>query len=391
MAAEHGVDLEDVPGTGPGGKVTKEDVEAFLAATGEAVETAAPTAGARALGFISPAVGRLAAEMGVDLSQVIGTGADGRITKKDVLAYVATPAPRGEPARAAEPELAPWERPGTGDLFKPTDEMGRETEPNAPRATPAPARPAAPKPAAVSAGPAGQDSDLVPMSAIRRSIAKHMVLSKQTSPHVTTVMEADLTRVVKARERLKGDFERQGARLTFTPFFLQAIVAALKAVPEANSTFTEEGLLVHRRVHLGMAVAIPDGLIVPVIRHADEKSLLGLARAVNDLAERARSKKLAPEEVQGATFTLTNHGTAGSLFATPVINQPQAGILGVGAIQKRPVVISKGHPLLPDAEDALVIRPMAYLSFTFDHRVLDGQGADGFLAAVKSNLENYKA
>jgi 2-oxoglutarate dehydrogenase E2 component (dihydrolipoamide succinyltransferase) len=228
------------------------------------------------------------------------------------------------------------------------------------------------------------------MSAIRRSIAKHMVVSKQTSPHVTTVMEADLTRVVKARERLKGDFERQGTRLTFTPFFLQAIVAGLKAKPEANSSFTEDGLLVHRRIHLGMAVAIPDGLIVPVIRDADEKSLLGLARAVNDLAERARAKKLAPDEAQGGTFTLTNHGTAGSLFATPVINQPQAGILGVGAIQKRPVVISKGHPLLPDAEDALVIRPMAYLSFTFDHRVLDGQGADGFLAAVKAFLEDYK-
>ncbi|MCU0509719.1 MAG: 2-oxo acid dehydrogenase subunit E2 [Anaerolineae bacterium] len=384
LAAEHGVDLGDVPGTGPGGRVTREDVEAFLAATGD--EEAAPQpAGGRGVGFISPAVGRLAAEMGVDLSQVVGTGAGGRVTKKDVLAYVATPSPRGDtPARSSDADLPPWERPGTGDLFKPTDEMGREPEPSAPPA----ARPAA---AAKPSTPAASgESDLVPMSAIRRSIAKHMVVSKQTSPHVTTVMEADLTRVVKARERLKGDFERQGTRLTFTPFFLQAIVAGLKAKPEANSSFTEDGLLVHRRIHLGMAVAIPDGLIVPVIRDADEKSLLGLARAVNDLAERARAKKLAPDEAQGGTFTLTNHGTAGSLFATPVINQPQAGILGVGAIQKRPVVISKGHPLLPDAEDALVIRPMAYLSFTFDHRVLDGQGADGFLAAVKAFLEDYK-
>jgi pyruvate/2-oxoglutarate dehydrogenase complex dihydrolipoamide acyltransferase (E2) component len=392
LAAEHGIDMQEVPGTGPGGRVTREDVEAFIAAMGDEDEPAPQPSGGRSLGFISPAVGRLAAEMGVDLSQVVGTGAGGRITKKDVLAYIATPAPRGEaPARAAEPEMAPWERPGTGDLFKPTDEMGREPEAEAPRAAPAPvvARPAIKAPAPPP-GAAPQDSELVPMSAVRRSIAKHMLFSKQTSPHVTTVMEADLTRIVKARERLKGDFERQGARLTFTPFFLQAIVAALKAKPEANSTFTEEGLLVHRRIHLGMAVAIPDGLIVPVIRDADEKSLLGLARAVNDLAERARGKKLAPEEVQGGTFTLTNHGTAGSLFATPVINQPQAGILGVGAIQKRPVVISKGHPLLPDAEDALVIRPMAYLSFTFDHRVLDGQGADGFLAAVMAFLEDYK-
>lgn len=388
LASEHGVDLGDVPGTGPGGRVTREDVEAFLAATGD---EEAPSQGdsSRSVGFISPAVGRLAAEMGVDLSQVVGTGAGGRITKKDVQAYVATPAPRGEAAgRAAEADLPPWERPGTGDLFKPTDEMGREGETPTPQ--PVPPAPRPPVRAATATTSGGAESDLVPMSAIRRSIAKHMVLSKQTSPHVTTVMEADLTRVVKARERLKGEFERQGARLTFTPFFLQAILAGLKVKPEANSSFTDDGLLVHRRIHLGMAVAISDGLIVPVIRDADERSLLGLARAVNDLAERARSKKLAPDETQGGTFTLTNHGTAGSLFATPVINQPQAGILGVGAIQKRPVVISKGHPLLPDAEDALVIRPMAYLSFTFDHRVLDGQGADGFLAAVKGFLENYK-
>jgi 2-oxoglutarate dehydrogenase E2 component (dihydrolipoamide succinyltransferase) len=386
LAAEHGIDLEDVPGTGPGGRVTREDVEAFLAATGEEETAALSSAEGRSGGFISPAVGRLAAEMGVDLSQVVGTGAGGRVTKKDVLAYVATPSPRGDtPARSRDADLPPWERPGTGDLFKPTDEMGREPAPGAP-----PAAAARPSPSIVKPPAPGAESNLVPMPAIRRSIAKHMVLSKQTSPHVTTVMEADLTRVVRARERMKGDFERQGTRLTFTPFFLQAIVAGLKAVPEANSSFSEDGLLVHRRIHLGMAVAIADGLIVPVIRDADEKSLLGLARAVNDLAERARTKKLAPEEAQGGTFTLTNHGTAGSLFATPVINQPQAGILGVGAIQKRPVVISKGHPLLPDAEDALVIRPMAYLSFTFDHRVLDGQGADGFLAVVKAFLEDYK-
>lgn len=234
------------------------------------------------------------------------------------------------------------------------------------------------------------DFDLVPLNALRRSIAKHMVVSKQTSPHVTTVMEADMTRVVQARERLRGEMERQGVRLTFTPFFLQAIIAGLKAVPEANSSFSEDGLLLHRRIHLGVAVAVPDGLIVPVIRDADEKSLLGLARAVNDLAERARTRRLAPDDVQGGTFTLTNHGTSGSLFATPIINQPQAGILGVGAIQKRPVVISRGHPLLPDTEDMLAIRPMVYLSFTFDHRILDGQAADGFLAAVKGYLEDYK-
>lgn len=382
LAAEHGIDLADVPAAAPGGKVTREDVEAFLAATSSLGEDALQADAPRGLGFISPAVGRLAAEMGVDLAQVVGTGAGGRITKKDVLAYLAAPAPRGGESLgrpSAVQELPPWERPGSGDLFKPTEEMGHEE--------PVPVQSSAPG----STRPTGLafDSELAPMSAIRRSIAKHMVASKQTSPHVTTVMEADLMRVVQARERLKGEFERQGVRLTFTPFFVQAIVAGLKAVPEANSSFMDDGLLVHRRIHVGMAVAIAEGLIVPVIRDADERSLLGLSRAVNDLAERARAKQLAPDEVQGGTFTLTNHGTAGSLFATPIINQPQAGILGAGAIQKRAVVLSKGHPLLPDAEDVIAIRPMAYLSFTFDHRVLDGRSADAFLESVVAHLETY--
>lgn len=383
MAAEHGIALADVPGTGPGGRVTKEDVEAFLAATGQALEPSAGTElGRREVGFISPAVGRLAAELGVDLSQVVGTGAGGRITKKDVLAYVAAPSPR--PAVPAGPaELPPWERPGTGDLFKPTEEMGP--------AAPTPSVPSLPSGPLAPAPSAPTDSELVPLSTIRRAIAQHMVLSKHTSPHVTTVMEADLTRVLQVREKLRGEFEHQGVKLTLTPFFVQAIVAGLRAVPEANSTFTENGLLLHKRIHIGMAVAIPDGLIVPVIRDADEKSLLGLARAVNDLAERARAKKLRPDEVQGGTFTLTNHGTAGSLFATPIINQPQAGILGVGAVQKRVVVLSKGDSLLPGPDDTIAIRPMVYLSFTFDHRILDGQAADGFLLAVKRFLEGYTA
>ncbi len=287
-----------------------------------------------------------------------GTGEGGRITKKDVQAFAAggqARQPRRLPRPAAPEELPIWERPGSGDLFKPTEGYGEPETAAAPASPPAPAQQPAPSPrppqaaerAAVPAAP-GAESEVVPLSNIRRSIAKHMVLSKQTSPHVTTVMEADLTRVVQARERFRRDFERQGTRLTFTPFFLQAIVAGLKAVPEANSSFREDALLVHRRIHIGMAVAIADGLIVPVIRDADEKSLLGLARAVNDLAERARARQLQPDEVQGGTFTLTNHGTAGSLFATPIINQPQAGILGVGAIQKRPVVISRGSAVLPD-------------------------------------------
>ena len=355
MAAEHGVDLAQVKGTGPAGRVTKEDVAAH-------VQAAAPRA-PQSVGFISPAVARLVAESGVDLAQVPGTGEGGRVTKKDVEHFVA----------AGPAELPPWERPGSGDLFKPTEAQGAAPRPAPTRALP----------------PAPGDSMVTPLSAIRRSVAVHMAASVHTAPHVTTVMEADMTGIVQARERLRAEFARGGVRLTFTPFLAQAIIAGLRAVPVVNSSFTEEGLRVHRRIHLGMAVAIADGLIVPVIRDADALSLLGLARAVNDLAERARSKQLKPEEAQGGTFTLTNHGTAGSLFATPIINQPQAGILGVGAIRKRPIVVGGGHPLLPDVADAIAIRPMAYLSFTFDHRVLDGQEADSFLEAVVRFLGGY--
>ncbi len=216
-----------------------------------------------------------------------------------------------------------------------------------------------------------------------------MVQSKRTAPHVTTVFDCDLTAVVRHRYAHKDAYARDGVDLTFTPYFIASIVAALKQHPLANSSWTEQGVLLHRGIHVGLAVAIPDGLIVPVIKNADSYSLLGLARAVNDLAQRARSSKLAPDEIQGGTFTLTNHGISGSLFATPIINQPQTGILGVGRIHKAPVVISRGHPLLPDAEDAIAIRPIAYLSFTFDHRILDGASADAFVSAVKTALEAY--
>ena len=310
----------------------------------------------RTLGFISPVVGRLAGELGVDLSQISGTGVGGRVTKKDVLAYAATSVPY-EPLSSSDAQL-----PVTESLV--------------------PGHPSAETPDLV-------DSTTLPLSPMRQAIARHMVLSKQTAPHAATVMEADMTSIVRARERLRGEFERQDVRLTFTPFFIQAIVAGLKAVPEANSSFTDDALLIHRRLHIGIAVAISDGLIVPVIRDAGEKSLLELARAVDDLAGRARTKRLTPEEVQGGTFTLTNHGTGGSLLAMPILVQPQAGILGVGAIRKRPVVVTRGHPLLPDPDDAIAIQPTAYLSFTFDHRVLDGAGADRFLMAVKDFLEGY--
>jgi 2-oxoisovalerate dehydrogenase E2 component (dihydrolipoyl transacylase) len=193
-------------------------------------------------------------------------------------------------------------------------------------------------------------------------------------------MEADLSKVAKHRVGNKATFERDGVNLTFTAYFLSAVVAGLKAYPLTNSSWSDEGLLVHKNINLGMAVSLgEDGLIVPVIKNADNLSLLAMARSVNDLANRARNKKLQPDDVRGGTFTLTNHGTSGSLFAFPVINQPQSGILGIGAMQKRVVVI----------DDAIAIRPMVYMSFVFDHRILDGASADWFLAKVKETLENW--
>lgn len=290
------------------------------------------------LGFISPVVARIAAEHGVNLADVTGTGLSGRITKNDVLSYI-------------EGERAKGERPASGPLTRP-----------APTAAPL------------------QGDQLIKHTVIRRQIAEHMILSKQTSPHVLTVMEADMSRVVKHRAANKEVFARDGVNLTFTAYFMVAIVAGLKAYPYVNSSWQEDGILVHKAINIGMATSLgEEGLIVPVIKNADDLSLLALARTVNDLANRARAKKLQPDEVKGGTFTLTNHGTSGSLFAFPIINQPQCGILGVGAMQKRVVVI----------DDAIAIRPMVYLSFVFDHRILDGAAADQFLMKVKETLENW--
>jgi 2-oxoglutarate dehydrogenase E2 component (dihydrolipoamide succinyltransferase) len=292
------------------------------------------------LGFISPVVARIAAEHGVDLSQVSGTGLNGRITKNDVLAFVEG---QGSKVEGRMPQPA---------TFKPSHLTPDTRTPDT----------------------------LIKHSTIRRQIAAHMVESKHTSPHVLTVMEADMSRVVKHRTENKAGFERDGVNLTFTAYFMMAIVAGLKAYPNVNSSWTDEGLLIHKAINIGMATSLgEEGLIVPVIKGADNLSLLAMARTINDLAARARNKKLQPDEVKGGTFTLTNHGVSGSLFAFPVINQPQAGILGVGAMQKRVIVV----------DDAIGIRPMVYLSFVFDHRVLDGASADWFLAKVKEALENW--
>ncbi len=290
------------------------------------------------LGFISPVVAKIAAEHGVNLSQVQGTGLNGRITKNDVLGYV----------------------------------EGQKLNVQSQMAQPSNLRPVNIKPT--------EGDQLIKHTVIRKQIAEHMVLSKHTSPHVLTVMEADMHRVVRHRSANKETFARDGVNLTFTAYFMMAIVAGLKAYPNANSSWSEEGILLRKAVNLGMATSLgEDGLIVPVIKDADNLSLLAMARTINDLANRARSKKLQPDEVKGGTFTLTNHGTSGSLFAYPVINQPQSGILGVGVMQKRVVVI----------DDAIAIRPMVYLSFVFDHRILDGASADRFLMKVKESLENW--
>lgn len=316
----------------------------------EAMPASRPSPVAKPSGrsFISPVVARIAGEHGVDVNRITGTGMGGRVTKKDILAFV-------ESNDASMAEAI------------------------------APARPVAPPTA---------DEILQPLSAMRRAIAAHMVASKRTSPHVTTIFEVDMSAVVRHRAANKAAFAEKGLNLTFTPYFVAAVADALKAVPEANSRFSDDGVILSRRVNVGMAVSteIKDerGLIVPVLRDADEKNLMGLARSVADLAERARSGRLTPDETQGGTFTITNHGVSGSLIGTPIINQPQSAILGIGAIVKRPIVISGADPLLPSADDAIVIRPMCYLSLSFDHRVLDGAGADAFLAKVKDRLENWK-
>jgi 2-oxoglutarate dehydrogenase E2 component (dihydrolipoamide succinyltransferase) len=298
----------------------------------------------RDIGFISPVVAKIAAERGVDLSQVHGTGLEGRITKNDVLGYIDG------------------------------DKHGTSAAPSTPVVqTPPPQVTAA------------SGDQVVKHTNMRRQIAEHMVMSQKTSPHVLTVMEADMSRVAAHREANKEQFARDGVKLTYTAYFIAAIVAALKAYPTVNSAWTEEGLILHSAVNVGMAVSLGDeGLIVPVIKGADNLSLLAIARSIKDLGDRARAHKLQPDDVRGGTFTLTNHGTAGSLFAMPIINQPQSGILGTGELQKRPLVVTDAH-----GNDAIAIRPMVYLSFVFDHRILDGASADTFLAKVKSTLEDW--
>ncbi|MBK8984712.1 MAG: 2-oxo acid dehydrogenase subunit E2 [Chloroflexi bacterium] len=298
-----------------------------LAQPTEPIQLAQPTQPRRYTGRISPVVARIAAENQVDLDLVTGTGLDGRITKEDILAFVEN---RQSAVRSPQSAI-----PG----------------------------------------------HLLPLSAMRRSIAEHMVRSRQTSPHATTVFEFDFTAVSAHRAAHKEAFARDDARLTFTAYLAAATVAALKAFPLVNSTWQTDGILLRRDINLGLATALDEGLIVPVIKNADSLNLLGLARAINDLAERARRKRLRPDETQDGTFTITNHGVSGSLFAMPIISQPQCAILGVGMIEKRVKVVG---------ENAIAIRPSAYVSLTFDHRILDGAVADHFVAAIKERIEEWQ-
>jgi 2-oxoglutarate dehydrogenase E2 component (dihydrolipoamide succinyltransferase) len=299
----------------------------------------------------------------VDISQVPGTGISGRVTKQDILGHLE--------GRGAQPETP-------------------EGVPTAPAAAPAPSAPASPgtRPApseapavpVVPAYQAGERVEIVPMSPIRRKTAEHMVLSRRISAHVTTVFEIDMTRVDQLRRKHGPAYlERSGLKLTYMPFIVKAAVDALKTFPVLNSSVEGDSIVYKTDIHLGIAVALDWGLIVPVIRNADERNLLGLARAVADLAERARAKKLKVEEVQGGTFTITNPGAFGSLFGTPIINQPQVAILGVGTIEKRPVV----------RDDAIAIRTMACFALSFDHRIVDGADADRFMAHIKQGLQEF--
>lgn len=305
----------------------------------------------------SPLVRKIAAEHGVDIREIEGTGIYNRVTKNDILSFIENRKVVGAPdvTVSAGPREAP-----------------RLVEAAEPVATPA--RPSL---------PVTDRDEVVAMTKIRRITAENMILSKRTSAHVTTVFHVDYTNVARLREQNKDAFlQKNGVKLTYLPFIFRAVVQALKEFPQLNSSIDGANIVYHKDIHLGMAVALDWGLIVPVIRNADEKSILGLARASQDLAERARTKRLKPEEIQGGTFSITNPGVFGSLFGTPIIPQPQVAILGVGTIEKRPVVVTDEN-----GNDALGIRTVGYLALSFDHRLIDGSDADRFMAVVKKTLE----
>jgi pyruvate dehydrogenase E2 component (dihydrolipoamide acetyltransferase) len=335
-------------------------------ASGQATPPARP-AGERI--HSSPLVRRMAKEHNIDLTGIPGTGAGGRISKQDIEAYL---------AGGAAPEAA----------AAPSEEYAPQGQAPGPRATaPVPPPPAAGGQTRVvfeSAVPREKmyfgNYEVQPMSVMRQRIAEHMIASKHVSPHVYSVDEIDMTKVAALRAKSKDEFEkRYETKLTFMPFFVKAAVAGLRAFPTVNASLDGTNVIFHKEINIGIAVSLDWGLIVPVIKNADEKNILGIQRNLNDLAERARTKKLKPEEVQEGTFSITNPGVFGGLFGLPIISQPNVGILGLGAIEKRPVVIN----------DSIAIRSMGYVTLSYDHRVVDGAVAHQFLHKVKETLENW--
>lgn len=304
----------------------------------------------------SPLVRRIAKEHNVDISGIPGSGSGGRVTKADILGFIERgPAERPQPAGPGT--AAPSNQPSIG---------------GSPGAQ---ARPVQEAPAS------GLEDRVEPMGIMRRKIADHMILSRRTSAHVYSVFEVNYTQVDKVRKARREEFERAGVKLTFTSFIAKVAIDALRRHPVINASLDGDTIVYKRDVNLGIAVALDNGLIVPVVKRADEKNLFGLSRAIADVADRARRKKLNPEEVQGGTFTITNPGTFGAQFGLPIINQPQVAILGVGTIEKRPVVI----------DDMIGIRLMGYLTLGYDHRLIDGAVADQFMAEVKRALETFEA
>jgi pyruvate dehydrogenase E2 component (dihydrolipoamide acetyltransferase) len=299
----------------------------------------------------SPLVRKIAREHNVDLSQVSGTGLGGRITKQDIMAFIE----KGPAAAAPAPSPAPSQASVS--------------------AAPQPSRPA----------PAAIPGEVVPMSQMRKIIAQRMIESRRTSAHVHAMFEVDLTRIVNLRNKLKNSFEqRNGARLTFMPFFVRAAIIALQQFPIVNASLEGDNIRYHRHVNAGIAVALDWGLIVPVLKNADELNFLGLQRGITDLGERARSKKLMPQDVEGSTFTITNPGQFGAVFGLPIINQPNSAIMGVGGISKQPMVVTD-----KDGNDSIAIHSVVHLTLGYDHRLIDGAVADQFMALVKKTMENW--
>jgi pyruvate dehydrogenase E2 component (dihydrolipoamide acetyltransferase) len=299
----------------------------------------------------SPLVRKIARENNVELSQVTGTGLGGRITKQDIMAFIE----KGPAASAPSPQATP-------------------AQPSAATSRPAPAP-----------APAAFPGDVVPMSQMRKIIAQRMIESRRTSAHVHCMFEVDLTRIVNLRYKLKNSFEqRNGARLTFMPFFVRAAIIALQQFPIVNASLDGDNIRYHRHVNAGIAVALDWGLIVPVLKNADELNFLGLQRGITDLGERARTKKLMPTDVEGSTFTITNPGQFGAVFGLPIINQPNSAIMGVGGITKQPMVISD-----KDGNDSIAIRSVVHLTLGYDHRLIDGAVADQFMALVKKTMEGW--